>query len=132
MTGLLHAHSGLRYVVLLLALVNLVVLLKGLAAKSTPGKLERALGSAYVGTLHLQVLLGIVMLFQGAYYPRLMGHIVLMAAATLLAQVMSSLNKRRPQPGHQLPLVGVVGSLLLIVGGAFAIGKNPLLMSVGG
>lgn len=132
MTGLLHAHSGLRYVVLLLALVNLVVLLKGLAAKATPGKLERALGSSYVGTLHLQVLLGIVMLFQGAYYPRLMGHIVLMAAATLLAQVMMSLNKKRPQPGHRLPLIGVVGSLLLIVGGAFAIGKNPLLMSVGG
>lgn len=131
MNALLHAHSGLRYVVLLLALVNIVVLVKGLATKSTPGKLERILGSSFAGTLHLQVLLGLSMVAMGKFYPQLIGHIAMMLSAAVLAQATLSINKKRPQPGHQLPLIGIGGALVLILGGILAIGRSPFLMTVG-
>lgn len=131
MNALLHAHSGLRYLVLLLALVNVVVLVKGLATKSTPGKLERILGASFAGSLHTQVLLGLTMVAMGKFYPQLIGHLVMMLAAALLAQATLSINKKRAQPGHQLPLIGVGGALLLILGGIMAIGRSPLMMTVG-
>lgn len=131
MNALLHAHSGLRYVVLLLALVNIVVLVKGLATKSTPGKLERILGASFAGTLHLQVLLGLTMVVMGKFYPQLIGHIAMMLSAAVLAQATLSINKKRAQPGHQLPLIGIGGALVLILGGILAIGRSPFLMTVG-
>lgn len=131
MNALLHAHSGLRYLVLLLALVNVVVLVKGLATKSTPGKLERILGSSFAGSLHLQVLLGLSMVAMGKFYPQLIGHLVMMLAAAVLAQATLTINKKRPQPGYQLPLIGVGGALVLILGGIMAIGRSPFAMTVG-
>jgi hypothetical protein len=131
MTALLHAHSGLRYVVLLLAVAALAVLVRGLVTKSTPGKLERALGAAFAGTLHLQVLLGFGLVVMGRFYPQLIGHLTMMIAAAVLAQTMLSMNRRRPQPGHLMPLIGVGGALLLILGGILAIGRSPLAMTVG-
>ncbi len=126
MTGLFHAHSGLRYVVLLLAVVNLVVLLAGLASKKPFGKLHRALGAAFAGTLHLQVVLGIVMVALGTYYPKLIGHFAMMILAAVLAQVTMSINRRKPTPGFQLPLIGVGGALVLIIGGIMAISRGVL------
>lgn len=124
MIGLFHAHSGLRYLVLLLGFVHVVVLAVALARKAPPGKLHRALGAAFAGTLHLQVLLGLALVAGGTYYPRLIGHIVLMVAAAVLAQVALSMNRRRAVPGHTLPLAGTVGALALIVGGVMAIGRG--------
>jgi hypothetical protein len=131
MTALLHAHSGLRYVVLLLALVNVAVLVKGLATKSTPGTLERILGASFAGALHLQVVLGLVMVAMGRFYPQLVGHLVMMLLAAVLAQATLSLNRRRPRPGQLLPLIGIGGALVLMLGGILAIGRSPFLMTVG-
>lgn len=130
MTGLLHAHSSLRFIVLLLAIANIVVLARGLAVKSKPGLLERRLGTALAGTLHLQVLLGLALVLAGRFYPQLIGHIVMMVAAAVLVQVTMSVNRRKAEPGHTLPLVGVLGGLLLVVGGILAIGRPLLRMTV--
>lgn len=124
MTGLFYAHSGLRYLVLLLGIVNVVVLASALARSAPVGKLHRALGAAFAGLLHLQVLLGLGMVLGGTWYPQLIGHIVLMIAAAAVAQVALSMNRRRPEPGHKLPLAGVVGSLVLIAAGVMAIGRG--------
>jgi hypothetical protein len=130
MTALLHAHSGLRYLVLLLAVVNLAVLAMGLAQKSAPGKLHRALGGAFAGTLDLQVVLGLVMVAMGKFYPQLIGHLAMMLLAAVLAHATQILNRKRPQPGHVLPLIGVGGALALILGGILAIGRSPFAMTV--
>lgn len=124
MTGLFHAHSGLRYLVLLLGLVNVVLLGVGLARGGTFGKLHRALSSAFVGLLHTQVLIGAGLVAMGRYYPQLIGHFVMMAVATVVAQVALAVNKKRPQPGFKLPLLGIGGALLLVVGGVLAIGRG--------
>ncbi len=125
-TGLFHAHSGLRYLLLLLVAANLVVLVAGLAMKQPFGKLHRILGAAFAGTMHLQVVLGVVLVALGRYYPALIGHLVMMLLAAVLAQVLFSVNRRKPTPGLVLPLVGVVGALVLMFGGVMAIGRGLL------
>lgn len=126
MTGLLHAHSGLRYLILLLAVVNLIALGIGLVQKKPFGKLHRILGASFAGSLHLQVILGVVLVMTGVYYPKLIGHFAMMILAAVLAQVTMSVNRRKPTPGFQLPLIGVGGALLLIVGGIMAISRGVL------
>jgi hypothetical protein len=129
MTGLFHAHSGLRFLVLLLAFANLVVLAMGLAQKKPFGKLHRALGAAFAGSLHLQVVLGIAMVAMGRYYPALIGHIVMMIVAAVAAQAAMSVNRRRAEPTLVIPLVGVVVALLCITGGVMAIGRGLFTMT---
>ncbi len=124
MLGLYHAHSGLRFLVLLLGLANLVVLGLGIAQKRPFGKLHRALGAAFAGSLHLQVVIGVAMVALGRYYPALIGHMVMMILAAVVAQATSSVNRRRATPALTLPLVGVVVALLLITGGVMAIGRG--------
>lgn len=129
MTGLFHAHSGLRFLVLLLGAANVVVLGVGLLQKKPFGKLHRALTSAFAGTTHLQVVLGIAMVAMGRYYPALIGHMVMMILAAVIAQVAFSVNRRRPEPSLVLPLVGVVVALVCITGGVMAIGRGLFSMT---
>lgn len=126
MNALFYAHSGLRFLVLLLALVNVVVLTLGLAGKNPFGKLHRALGAAFAGALHLQVVLGVAVLMTRTYYPQLIGHFVMMALAAGVAQATMSINRRKPQPGFVLPLVGVTVALALICGGIMALSRGIL------
>lgn len=132
MTGLLHAHSGLRFLILLLGVVNLLLLGAGLATKKPFGKLHRILGASFVGTLHLQVLVGLGLVAMGRWYPALIGHVVMMSIATVVAQAAMAVNKKRPTPGLQLPLVGVLLSLACIFGGVMAIGRGLFTMTVTG
>ena len=129
MTGLFHAHSGFRFIVLLLGVLNVVALGVGLVQKKPFGTIHRALGSAFAGALHLQVVLGIIMVLMGRYFPALIGHMVMMVLAAIIAQTAMSVNRRRATPGLQLPLIGVVLALLCIVGGVMAIGRGLFTVS---
>ena len=126
MNALYMAHSGLRFVVLLAAVVSCVVCAIGLAQGREFSKLARISCSAFIGTLHLQVLVGISMVLMGTWYPALIGHLAMMLAAAVLAQVMVMKNRKSAKPGYVLPLIGIVGALMLIVGGIYAIGRSPL------
>ncbi|QSQ24096.1 hypothetical protein JY651_03720 [Pyxidicoccus parkwayensis] len=121
-----NAHSGLRYLVLLAGVLALAYFAFGLATKRPFDKGGRILGSAFAGLLHLQVLLGILVLVTRVYYPALIGHFVMMGLAATSAQVAMSRNRRRPQPGYVLPLIGVVLALVFIAGGIMAIGRGLL------
>lgn len=121
---LYYSHSGLRYLVLLAGLGLVVYCAAGLLTKATPGRPLRIAGAIFAGLLHTQVLLGLLLVAQGLYYPRLIGHIVLMLLAAVLAQVALSVNRRRPAPGWVLPLVAAVGGLGLIAAGVAAIGRG--------
>jgi phosphoglycerol transferase MdoB-like AlkP superfamily enzyme len=129
MTGLLHAHSGLRFLILALGALNLVVLGLGLAQKKPFGKMHRALGASFAGALHLQVLLGVAMVAMGRYYPALIGHMTMMVLAAVVAQVAMSKNRRRETPGLKLPLIGVAAALFFIVGGVMSIGRGLFSVS---
>jgi hypothetical protein len=124
MNVLFYAHSGLRYLVLLLAFVALGVFFVGQVQKQAFGKLHRIVGASYAGLLHTQATLGLVMVAMGRFYPQLIGHLAMMLLAAVVMQVLLVVNRKKPQPGFVLPLVGVVVSLLLIAGGVMAIGRG--------
>jgi hypothetical protein len=124
MNILFHAHSGLRYLVLLAGLVALAYFVSGLVAKRPVGKGVRVLGAIFTGLLDLQVLLGLVMVAMGRYYPRLIGHIAMMVLAAAVTHALLVVNRKRPNPGYLLPLIAVVAALALIAGGIMAIGRG--------
>ncbi|HEY0880816.1 MAG TPA: hypothetical protein VGD87_04755 [Archangium sp.] len=132
MNALLHAHSGLRFLILLAAAANIVVLGAGLAQNTPFGKLHRILGASFAGLLHLQVLLGLGLVAGGIFYPKLIGHLVMMLLAAIGAQAAMTINRKRPQPNMKLPLIGVLFALFCIVGGVMAIGRGLFTFSVGG
>ncbi len=59
--GLLHAHSGLRWLVLALALGALGAAIKGLVTGGQWSGLNRKLNASFLGAFHLQVVLGLVL-----------------------------------------------------------------------
>ncbi|MDY7228842.1 hypothetical protein [Hyalangium rubrum] len=126
MNILFHAHSGLRYLVLLAGLVALAYFLSGLVAKRPFGKGGRVMGAIFAGLLDLQMLLGLVMVALGRYYPRLIGHIVMMILAIGVTHALLSINRKRPNPGYLLPVIAVAAALVLIVGAIMAIGRGVL------
>lgn len=131
MTGLLHAHSGLRYVVLLALLSHVVASLLGHLQRRPVGGLHRGLSAASMGLLHTQAVLGLVMVAMGTFYPALIGHLVMMLGAATVATVFHVRNKRASPPTHLAGLLGSGLALACIVGGVLAIGKGLLTMSVG-
>jgi hypothetical protein len=126
MNFLFQAHSGLRYLVLLVGLAALIYFLSGLATKRPVDKGVRILGSAFTGLLDLQVLLGIIMVAMGRFYPQLIGHIVMMLLAAAVTHVLLVMNRKRATPGYVLPLIAVAVALAFIAGGIMAIGRGLL------
>lgn len=128
MSILYAAHSGLRYLVLLLGVCAVVFFAVGWATNRGFGRGARILGASYVGTLHLQAVLGLVLLLRGIYYPALNGHLVLMLAAVAAATLLMRRGRRASEPGHghAISLAGVAVSLLLIAGGIMSIGRGVL------
>lgn len=125
MRMLFYAHSGLRYLVLLMGLIAIAYFVFGLATKRPVDKSVRILGSSFVGLLDLQIVLGILLLATGwPFYPALWGHLVMMLLAAGLAHALLVVNRKRPNPGYLLPLIAVAGAFVLIIGGILAIGRN--------
>jgi predicted lipid-binding transport protein (Tim44 family) len=122
---LFHAHSGLRYLVLLVGVLSFGYSLVALARKRPWDRPGRGLLSAFVGVMDLQLLIGLVLVFVWNFYPALWGHIAMMVLAVAVGHVASVINKRRPpeRQSHAVAAIGAAGSLLLIIGGITAIGR---------
>lgn len=120
---LYHAHSGVRYLVLLAGFAVLAYAVYALLTRRPYDQLMRRLGGAFAGLVHLQVLLGIGVLFTGRFYPALGGHIVLMVFAAVAAQTVPSVMRRRPMEERTFfpHLIGTLAALALIVAGILAI-----------
>lgn len=121
-----HAHSGVRYLVLLAGLAAFLYTAVA-AVRSRPwNRTSALLVRIFVGVLDLQILLGLVLVFVWRFYPALWGHIVMMVLAAASAHIASALNRKRP-PEARKPLtaaLGVAGALILIVGGITAIQRS--------
>jgi hypothetical protein len=133
MNALFHSHSGLRYLVLLSAIGTLGFHLAMALAGRPYDRAARVLGSIMLGLLHLQVLVGVALALAvssaGGWYPALWLHGSLMLLAAMTAQLLFSINKRLPRPGHGLPLAGSALALALMVAAIFAIGRTPFQMT---
>lgn len=132
MTGLFHAHSGLRFLVLLAGAVAVGYSAFGLATKRPFDKTGRVLGSVFVGLLDLQILIGLAMVALGFWYPALMGHLAMMLIGAGFAHFILAKNRKKPNPSFLAPILGVGGALVLIALGIMAIQRGIFAMSVGG
>lgn len=124
---LFHAHSGLRYLVLLAALAAIVVLATGLSGKRPYAGAPRIVTAVFSGLVDVQIVLGLAMVVTGLFYPSLLGHILPMLLAAAAAHGLSVAARKAvdSKRAHSLALIGVVLALVFIVLGIAAIGRGP-------
>ncbi len=108
---ILQGHSGLRWLILLAVLIVIVKSLIGLFARKSYTKIDNILAVSFVGLMHLQLLLGLVLYFISPYvkeafrdFGLAMGvselrlwaleHPILMILAVVLAQIGRSKSRR--------------------------------------
>lgn len=122
MSVLFHAHSGLRYLVLLVAFAAVVWFLWGWLARRPLDRPGRVVMAVYVGLVDLQVLIGLVLFFGGRRPPGILGHLALGILAAVVLHLASALGRRQPAAArHGLPLAGVLLATTLIVAAILAI-----------
>ena len=122
-----YAHSGLRYLVLLAALAALVLLARGLSGSRPYDRPARMATGIYTGTLHLQVLLGFLLVILGRWYPAVMGHLIMNMVAVAAVTVLGAWAKRAADGklAYKYAFAGVAVSLLLLFAGIASIGRHP-------
>ena len=125
---LFAAHSGLRFLVLLAGLFVVLYALVGYFGKREYSTAMARLAAVFTGLLHLQVLTGVAVLFTRPFYNSIIGHLFLMLMAAAVAQLTSSVVRRRPQDAKTYGphLVGAVVALGLVAAGILAIGRGVL------
>lgn len=122
---LLDAHSGARYLVLLLGIVVIAYSAYGMATRRPYDKRMRIIASSFTMSLDLTLLFGLLHLFTSTFYPQLAGHIVMMVLAVAVAHVVSVVVRKRPleQRTYAPHLVSAVIVLALVAFGIMAIGR---------
>lgn len=107
-TFFLHLHSGLRWLILLAAIVVVLKSLVGLFGGTKFGKFDRIIAPAFVGLMHLQLLIGLILYFFLSPYTSdfsfnmadetvrfwSVEHLALMLFAVIAAQVGRSISKK--------------------------------------
>ncbi len=128
MQTIFMAHSGLRYLVLLAGVVAVAYFAYAIASNRGNPRTSRVLGSIFTGVLDTQILLGLILIALGLYYPALLGHLFMMLFAAAASHVAMAMAKSSPDAGraNRLRLAGVVVALLLIAGGVMSIGRGLL------
>ncbi len=134
---ILFLHSWLRWVVLILALVAIVKSLSGWLGNKPFTKSENGIGGAFVGTMHLQLVLGLLLYFVFSAYgfkaisaagmgevmkdstARFWGveHIFMMILAVVFAQIGRSRSKRAvsDMQKHKSAAIFFIIALLLVL-----------------
>lgn len=118
-------HSVLRYLVFVAGTACLGYALYGTASRRPWDVTMRKLGSAFALSLHLEILVGVGMLFTGSFSPSATGHVFMMLFAAAVAQVVPSVMKRRPveERTYAPYLVSTTVALVLVGVGITGLGR---------
>jgi hypothetical protein len=119
-----YSHSGFRYLILLAGFAQVLVCTFGLTLQKPGQRAARVVGATFVGLLDLQFLLGLGLLALGRYTPRVMGHVVLMLLAVVVAHVTHVLARKREGGTYTWRLVGALVALVLVTLGVLSIGRS--------
>lgn len=125
--GLLHAHSGLRWVVLVLLVSSIVTGFMNMAANKP---YKKGLYAATMGMLHIQVILGIVLLVS-KHFPlsqpmgeimkneqarfMIVEHPVMMLVAAVIATMGYSVGKRAQTDSLKHKRTAILFAIALVV-----------------
>jgi len=124
-----HAHSGLRWLILLGVILIVLKSLIGLFAGTSYTKFDKILGSATVGLLDLQLLLGLVLyFFQSAFTKNLtfnmsnseerywaVEHLLVMILAIVAAHVGKMIAKKSPDASVKFRFQAIFFGISLIL-----------------
>ena len=119
-----HTHSGIRYIALLLGVLALGYALYGVATRRPYDQRMRKLAGFFSVSLQINILIGVALLFTNrGFYPQLGMHVILMIGAAVVAQIVPSVMRRRPEEERTyMPhVVNVAAALALLVFGVLAI-----------
>lgn len=125
---LFHAHSGLRYLVLLVGVLSLGYSLLAMLRSRPWDRTGRILLVSFAGLMDLQILIGLFLIFVRVFYPALWGHLIMMIVAALVVHVASAANRRRPPEArsHRVAVLASAAALILVIGGIMSIGRSIL------
>ena len=120
MNILLMAHSGLRWLVLLVAVIAIIEFLIGWLQRGQYKGMDRGLMAAFSGLLDLQSLLGVILLIwsglAGVGFPFFrIAHGLIMIAAAVLAHMSRRWRNADDATRFRNHLFLIVGSLLLVL-----------------
>ncbi len=123
-----NAHSGLRYLILLLAGLTAVYALAGMLQKKPADKGGLTMVRIFTVLLDIQVVLGIITLITRGFFAQLIGHIVMMIAAVAVAHLGAvRMKKAAPEArSNGMLLATSLIVLLLIIAGILAI-QRPIV-----
>ena len=82
-----NAHSGLRYLILLLGVIIAVYALIGLPRKQPVDKAGMTMLRVFTILLDIQMVLGLLTLISGRWFGALVGHLIMMIAAIAVAHL---------------------------------------------
>ena len=122
---LLEAHSGFRYLVLLLGVMVIGYSAYGMATGRPYDSKMRIMAAAFTGSLDLTLLFGLAHLFTRPFYPQLGGHIVMMVLAVAVAHIVSVVQRKRALEDRTYAphLVSALIVLGIVAFGIMAIGR---------
>ena len=120
MNILLMAHSGIRWLVLLIAVIAIVKFLIGWLRGSQFKGMDRGLMAGFNGLMDLQMALGIIFLlwagFSGVGFPFLsILHGLIMFAAAAIAHMSARWKNADDMTRFRNNLFVIVGSLILVL-----------------
>lgn len=118
-TILLYTHSGLRWLIVITAIVALFVFGYGWLGKKSFPKLARILPAAYSGLLDTQTLLGFIYFFwtgaMGVGYPReRIEHLTIMFIAAIIGHLPSRWKEAEESLRYRNIFFVIIGTLVLI------------------
>jgi hypothetical protein len=122
MNILLMAHSGLRWLVLLVAVIAIVKFLIGWLARGQFKAMDRGLMAGFTGLMDLQATLGIILLLWGGLaglgFPRYrLEHGLIMILAAVVAHLSTRWKSAEDSVRFRNYLFLIVGSLILVLVG---------------
>ena len=125
MSALYHAHSGLRYLVLLSAVAALIALAHAFVTGRSARR-ARAIATTFAVLLSLQVLLGIGLVMGGLFSDSIAAHLVIMVLALATTHGAPLVAQRASTDRRELGirLAGVALALALIAAGIMSIGPR--------
>jgi len=120
MNILLMAHSGLRWLILLVAVVAIIKFVLGWRTGSSFKGMDRGLTAAFSGLMDLQATLGIIFLLwsglAGAGFPGYrIGHGVIMILAAGVAHLSARWKKADDQTRFRNNVLTIIAALILVL-----------------